>query len=397
MKHRETKNKAMTLVIMILLFVLSVELTSFVKKTTNHVLADSQEQVIDISDEPIVLPDMSHIKSICELGTQEYYYHNVSKYFEEKCEGFWVWKKDKSFWIEYTGIVTIGIDGSQIQMSIDNNKISIYVPEAKIISSSLELETINEKSVYIDNKSAKVTPVDISNLYGDSEQEMLIKISSDKDILLESQNKAKDLIEGYIHQLGSLSNTSYSIEWVNKDFFTTQKNVIKKKEEVVKKPKEYKKVLGYNNINLTNDLSIVRVEYEWGVKLKQRETTDMIILHHSDSDNLSIESVHKYHQDNGWAGIGYHYVVKKDGTIYTGRPDNTVGTHSKGANSNSIGICFEGDYEKTEVMPDTQKEAGRKLIKYLENKYGISTVKKHSDVSATSCPGKYFPFNDFLN
>lgn len=67
-----------------------------------------------------------------------------------------------------------------------------------------------------------------------------------------------------------------------------------------------------------------------------------------------------------------------------------------GANYNSIGICFEGNFEK-ETMSEVQLKAGQELVAYLKNKYNISTVKRHKDVDSTSCPGKNFPFEKFKN
>lgn len=52
-----------------------------------------------------IKPQVLQMKSICELATMECYYHNVAKYTEEDAEGILFWKKDKKFWIEYSGIV----------------------------------------------------------------------------------------------------------------------------------------------------------------------------------------------------------------------------------------------------------------------------------------------------
>lgn len=50
--------------------------------------------------------------AICELSTMDCYYHNVAKYFEKDAQkGFLgIGKKDKRFWIEYSGVVQMGID-----------------------------------------------------------------------------------------------------------------------------------------------------------------------------------------------------------------------------------------------------------------------------------------------
>lgn len=127
--------------------------------------------------------------------------------------------------------------------------------------------------------------------------------------------------------------------------------------------------------------------------MSTRKATQRIILHHADAKNCSAEDIHRWHLNNGWSGAGYHFLVRKDGKVYRLRPEDKVGAHAYGSNYNSIGVCFEGNYME-EDMPEVQKQAGKELVVYLKNKYKISTVQKHKDVCATSCPGDKFPFNE---
>ena len=130
--------------------------------------------------------------------------------------------------------------------------------------------------------------------------------------------------------------------------------------------------------------------------MNTRKLTERIILHHADAKSCSAEDIHRWHLSNGWSGAGYHFLVRKDGTIYRLRPEEKVGAHAYGSNYNSIGICFEGNFME-EDMPEVQKQAGKELVAYLKNKYKISTVQKHKDVCATSCPGDKFPFDEIAN
>ena len=127
--------------------------------------------------------------------------------------------------------------------------------------------------------------------------------------------------------------------------------------------------------------------------MSNRSKTTRIILHHAAAKTCDAKTIHQWHLNNGWSGIGYHFVVRKNGTIERGRPENKVGAHASGSNSDSIGICFEGDF-MSETMSATQKNAGKELVAYLKNKYGISKVQKHSDVCSTDCPGTHFPFSE---
>ena len=127
--------------------------------------------------------------------------------------------------------------------------------------------------------------------------------------------------------------------------------------------------------------------------MTKRKKTDIIVLHHAASVECSVEDVHRWHLANGWSGIGYHFFIRKDGSVWRGRPEDTVGAHTKGYNSNSIGICFEGNFE-TEAMPDAQKKAGIELVAYLKEKYSVESVKGHGELKATACPGKNFPLDE---
>lgn len=58
-----------------------------------------------------------------------------------------------------------------------------------------------------------------------------------------------------------------------------------------------------------------------------------------------VRSIQNYHMDNnGWSDIGYNYLVAPDGTLYEGRGENVIGAHFCGENSNTMAVCYMGDY-----------------------------------------------------
>lgn len=119
-----------------------------------------------------------------------------------------------------------------------------------------------------------------------------------------------------------------------------------------------------------------------------------LVLHHAEASKCTVQDIHSWHLSNGWSGIGYHYFIRKDGSVYRGRPDGAIGAHCQGSNTNTLGICFEGNYMK-ETMPTAQYNAGIDLIKYLRGKYGDLTIYGHKELLATECPGSKFPLEDF--
>ncbi len=142
-------------------------------------------------------------------------------------------------------------------------------------------------------------------------------------------------------------------------------------------------------------MKVIEEKYNWSGSLGERNRTEEIIIHHR-AGNGDTQSVHREHLANGWSGIGYHFYIRKDGSVYRGRPLNAMGAHCVGRNSISIGICFEGNYQSERTMPEAQLESGKELISYLKGIFPYAKIKRHSDCIATMCPGRYFPFEEIL-
>lgn len=127
--------------------------------------------------------------------------------------------------------------------------------------------------------------------------------------------------------------------------------------------------------------------------LTPRISTTRIVIHHTGNptdDDLSAEQIHASHQAQGWAGIGYHFVIRKDGTVELGRPVDCVGAHAYGYNSNSVGIHVCGNFDMAEPT-EAQINALPMLIADICDAYGLiasdSIVMGHRDLMATACPG----------
>ena len=140
-------------------------------------------------------------------------------------------------------------------------------------------------------------------------------------------------------------------------------------------------------------LDIVETDFNFR-PLSERDATDMIVLHHTGSDedvDVSAESIHGYHLSIGYAGIGYHFVVRKDGTIERGRPEWAEGSHAYGENYHTLGIHLSGDF--TFAKPTEQQiENTALLIAHLCTDYSIpmdrAHIVGHREVNAdTDCPG----------
>ncbi|WP_286904218.1 peptidoglycan recognition protein family protein [Clostridium sp. UBA1652] len=142
-------------------------------------------------------------------------------------------------------------------------------------------------------------------------------------------------------------------------------------------------------------MNIINANLSFG-SLSKRGATNKIIGHHADAFNCSVQDIHSWHKNNGWSGIGYHFLVRKNGEVYQGRPLDTLGAHTLGQNSDSIGICLEGRLTQ-EKPTQAQINSLKEVLSYLRNIYGNIPFKGHKDYMATDCPGYLMDYMGELN
>ena len=111
-----------------------------------------------------------------------------------------------------------------------------------------------------------------------------------------------------------------------------------------------------------------------------------------------VAEIRRWHVDgNGWADIGYHYLIDRNGAIAAGRPLERVGAHVKGRNAQSIGIALVGGHggSETDTFADhytqAQDAALRGLIGELKARFGDLAITGHNQYAAKACPCFYVP------
>lgn len=139
---------------------------------------------------------------------------------------------------------------------------------------------------------------------------------------------------------------------------------------------------------------------DYGLQLRKPRDTRLytrdIVIHHSGTPtdmDLSAKSIQSMHLNNGWYGIGYHFVIRKNGTVEVGTPLETIGAHSYMHNSNTIGIHLSGNFELARPTA-AQLTSLEKLIAHLAQDYRLDLNKnliwghRHYN-NDTACPGYY--------
>ena len=129
--------------------------------------------------------------------------------------------------------------------------------------------------------------------------------------------------------------------------------------------------------------------------LTERVRTDKIVVHHTGNpqdDDLSAKQIHWMHQGQGWSGIGYHYVIRKNGQVEQGRPEDCIGSHAYGENWHTLGVHVCGNFELDDAYPtEYQVESLAYLLGWLCEKYDLDPyedIVAHRDLMATACCGQ---------
>lgn len=131
-----------------------------------------------------------------------------------------------------------------------------------------------------------------------------------------------------------------------------------------------------------------------GALARNPHLVKFIIVHCSatpPSMNVGADEIRKWHLARGFKDIGYHYVIRRDGTVDEGRPLGSPGAHCKSLNNCSVGICYVGGVAEDGVTPDDtrtsrQEKALREVLLALLRLFPDAEVHGHRDFAAKACP-----------
>ena len=135
-----------------------------------------------------------------------------------------------------------------------------------------------------------------------------------------------------------------------------------------------------------------------------------LIVHCSytpESMDIGKSDIDRWHREKGWMMIGYHKVIKRDGTVEDGRPLSKSGAHVRGMNRTSIGICLIGGMNRSKDGPDLnytdeQMKSWRSLLDDLKEDYPTAKVRGHTDFDkGKTCPnfdaGKWYETDEIVS
>lgn len=131
-----------------------------------------------------------------------------------------------------------------------------------------------------------------------------------------------------------------------------------------------------------------------------RPATNLLVVHCAATKarmDIGAAEIRRWHKEKGWADIGYHYVIRRNGVLEVGRDESTVGAHAVGHNARSIGICLVGGIDEQghaeNNFTPAQFAALRRLLVRLAARYPAARIVGHRDLN----PGKDCPSFDIAD
>lgn len=128
----------------------------------------------------------------------------------------------------------------------------------------------------------------------------------------------------------------------------------------------------------------------------KRDSTDLLVVHCAATPphvDVGVRVIRQWHLTRGFSDVGYHFVIRRDGTLEAGREVNEVGAHVAGSNRRSVGVCLVGGVDAKEHRPEfnftrPQMDTLEALLTTLETDYPRAKVIGHRDVPGVNkaCP-----------
>lgn len=126
--------------------------------------------------------------------------------------------------------------------------------------------------------------------------------------------------------------------------------------------------------------------------MTKRTQTRFIVVHCSatkPSMNITAQTVREWHMSKGWSDIGYHFFIRRDGTIEHGRPVDEIGAHVAGHNSDTVSLCMAGGLDemgdsfanRPDLFTAQQWASAKIVVAMLKRMYPFAAVLGHRDLS----------------
>lgn len=161
--------------------------------------------------------DFSSVRSVCELSALEAYYHNVARADVDASGPFagLLNTGHKRLWIEYSGIVYLGIDASQVTIGEPNEQgqVEVHIPDVQILDTYLDKDSIGDPVVETGFLTSVTAEEKMAGIAA-AQDDMRASAEQNQTLYTQAYDKARRTISGYVQNVGEAIGESYTVKWV---------------------------------------------------------------------------------------------------------------------------------------------------------------------------------------
>tara|TARA_R110001632_G_scaffold71644_1_gene166135 strand:- start:2616 stop:3131 length:516 start_codon:yes stop_codon:yes gene_type:complete len=141
---------------------------------------------------------------------------------------------------------------------------------------------------------------------------------------------------------------------------------------------------GISYFNIEDELPVHKTKK---YKFRSLDRPLYITFHHTATKGNTLKQIANYHvEQRGFPGIAYHFAINSKGEVFQLQQIDEISYHSKGRNTESLGIVFIGNYQDDDLSKEAIR-SGETLVNALKESLCIIGVRGHRDVRNTLCPG----------
>lgn len=153
------------------------------------------------------------LRSIAQLATLKTYYHNTTDF--EKPGKVFILSNKRTEWIEYSGVVEIGTNIAELDMSVKDENVTIKLPHSKIISCKIDHESLNKENYYVKYDGffpEKIDAEDQKEAFEKAETEMKKEAKRNQMLFIQADERAEELLINYVKNIGKSLGKKYKVE-----------------------------------------------------------------------------------------------------------------------------------------------------------------------------------------
>jgi hypothetical protein len=158
------------------------------------------------------------MQAVCQLAAVECFYHNTTKLKKEDTV-LW-WDTCTELWVESSGIVKMGVDLDDVDLTVNKKKVTVTLPEVKVLECKVDEASLDGDSYHAKTTGLGAKKPDAAmetEAFSEAVKHITNMAEEDEATKKIVERRVKKLLSQYIENMGKIQKIQYDIEWKTKE------------------------------------------------------------------------------------------------------------------------------------------------------------------------------------